>query len=350
MTTAATPQQAVWRKGDMIDRLVSLDFPRRGVIDLIYRAAREHHGAPLSTTAAHLLRQRLTPGRVALIATGWLDRPHVSRLVAENDGPPGAALLARALHAGLGAVPVILVEREIVDGTRLAVQAAGLRCLSPQEAVEAAASTARLHAAAVVAFPSDPAAAEQVATDLCDSLDVGAFVAIEKGGRNEQGRIHTSRGDDTTAPLAKVDALLDVCRARNIASVGVGDGGNEIGMGTIRDRLRPELRFGQRCRCECGGGVVPSNPTDVVVAATVSNWGAYGIAAALAVLLDRPEVMHTEELEEDVLRACALGGFIDGVTGYVGPTADGLPLRVHRAVVTMLRAVVGVGVNSAAWS
>lgn len=350
MTTGPALDQIVWRKGDMIDRLVSIDFPRRGVIDLIYQAARQHHGAPLSMTAAHLLRRSLTPGRVALIATGWLDRPHVSRLVAENDGPPGAALLARALHSGLGAVPVILVEREIAEAMRLAVHAAGLRCLSPREAVEATASTARLHAAAVLEFPSDLAAAEQAAVDLCDSLDVGAFVAIEKGGRNDQGRIHTSRGDDTTEPLAKVDALLDVCRTRDIASVGVGDGGNEIGMGTIRDQLRPALRFGQVCRCACGGGVVPSNPTDVVVAATVSNWGAYGIAAALAVLLDRPEVMHTEELEEDVLRACARGGFIDGVSGYVEPSADGLPLRVHRAMVTMLRAVVGVGVNAAAWS
>jgi hypothetical protein len=334
----------------MIDRLVSIDFPRRGVIDLIFPVARAHHGASLSMSAAELLRDAVSPGQVVLIATGWLDRPHVSTSVAETDGPPGAAALARGLHVGLGAVPVILVEDEIVDATTRAVQAAGLRCLSVAEAVAAATSRAALHAAAVVGFPTDVEAARARAEELCDTFDVAAFVAVEKGGCNEVGRIHTSRGDDTTAPLAKMDPLLQVCRERGIASVGVGDGGNEIGMGTIAEQLKPILRFGERCRCGCGAGVVPSSPTDVVVAATVSNWGAYGIVAALATLLDEPDFMHTEAMEEDILRACARGGLIDGVSGFVGPSADGLPLRVHRAMVTMLRAVVGVGVNSAAWS
>jgi D-glutamate cyclase len=337
-------------KGDMIDRLVSIDFPRRGVIDLIFPRAREHHRASLSMTAAELLKGAVSPGQVVLIATGWLDRPHVSRSVAETDGPPGAAALARGLHIGLGAVPVLLVEEEIVEVTTMAVQAAGLRCLSITEAVAAAHSRAALHAAAVVAYPTDLEAARSRAEELCDDLDIAAFVAIEKGGANERGRIHTSRGDDTTTPLAKMDPLVSLCRERGVASVGVGDGGNEIGMGTIAEQLRPVLRFGQRCRCDCGAGVVPFNPTDGLVAAAVSNWGAYGILAALAALLDKPEVMHTEAMEEDILRACATGGLIDGVSGFVGPSADGLPLRVHRAMVTMLRAVVGVGVDSAAWS
>ena len=76
--------------------------------------------------------------------------------------------------------------------------------------------------------------------------------------------------------------------------------------------------------------MVPHQATDVVVAATVSNWGAYGIAAALAVLLQRPDVLHTPQMEEDILRACAREGLIDGVSGQVAPSADGLgPTRAQ---------------------
>ncbi|WAX55151.1 DUF4392 domain-containing protein [Jatrophihabitans cynanchi] len=347
---AAPTEETVARKGDQIDRLITIDFPRRGVIDLLYGAARAHHGGSLTLAAARLLHTRLSPGRVALIATGWLDRPHVSRYIAETDGPPGAAALARALHFGLGAVPLVLTEEEIVPAVTAAVQAAGLRCVEPEQAVAASASASPLHAAAVVAFPTGTVAAEAMARQLLERYDVGAFAAVEKGGRNREGRVHTSRGHDTTDVLANIDAVLAACTERGVATIGVGDGGNEIGMGTIADRLRGRLRFADDCECGCGGGVVPGRATDVVVAATVSNWGAYGIAAALAVLLEQPDLLHTPQLEEDVLRACAQAGLIDGVSGRVAPSADGLELPVHKALVTLLRAVTGVGVNSAAWT
>lgn len=336
--------------GEMIDRLITIDFPERGVIDLLYPAARAHLGAPLTSTAAQQLSDNVRPGQVVIITTGWLDRPHISRQIAETDGPPGAAVLARALHLGLGAVPVLLVEAEIVQAVSAAVQAAGLRCTTVAEAIAATTSTSRLHAAAVLAFPTDSELAAAAAREMLAAYDIGAFVAIEKGGRNSRGEIHTSRGDETTAVLAKTDVFVDLCRELGIPTIGVGDGGNEIGMGTIAEALHNKLRFADECRCGCGGGVVPDQRTDVLIAATVSNWGGYGIAAALAVLLGRPELLHTPEMEEDILRACARAGLIDGVSGLVGPTADGLSLAVHRSIVTLLHGVVGTGVNSAAWN
>jgi hypothetical protein len=81
----------------------------------------------------------------------------------------------------------------------------------------------------------------------------------------------------------------------------------------------------------------------------VSNWGAYGLAAALALLLDKPDVLHSVAMEEEILRAAAAAGFIDGVSGYVGPSADGLPLHVHQALMRCLRIFVGEGINTASW-
>jgi hypothetical protein len=345
---SVSPQ--IERRCDAIDKLVSIDMSGRRVIGLLYDEARREAGMPLSLRAAETLRRAMpSPGKIALIATGWLDRPHVSLSIAETDGPPGAVALARALHIGLGAIPFILVEEQIVDATIAVVHAAGLRCVSPEESLNARGGSGALHVASVIGMPSDRKAAEAFAEDLLSRFDVGAFIAIEKGGENARGRINTSRGFDTTDALAKADAVLEACRARGIPSVGIGDGGNEIGMGSIREGLAGKLRNSIGPSGTSDDGVVPVNKVDALVAASVSNWGAYGVATALAVLLDRPDVLHTVEIEEQILRASAAAGFIDGVTGYVGPTSDGLPLQVNTALIRLLRTLVGDGVDTRIW-
>ncbi|MEX1271527.1 MAG: glutamate cyclase domain-containing protein [Acidimicrobiia bacterium] len=333
-----------------IDRLVSIDFPRRGVIDTIAPLARAHFRRPLAGLAADLLIRRTQPGEIVLIATGWLDRPHVSTNVAESDGPPGAAALARALHDGLGLIPFLLVESELVGPMTEIVHAAGLRCLSPDEAVRAHRSASALHAAAVIALPKDWDAAEGVADDLLARYPVGAFIAIEKGGVNPAGRIHTSRGADTTTTTSKADAVLLACARGDIVTVGIGDGGNEIGMGTIRRELAPVLRFGEHCGCPCGGGVVPWNVTEALVPAAVSNWGAYAVIAALAILLDRRDLLHRPDNEIALLEACRRTGLIDGASGYTAASADGLDATLHQRMVTLLQATAGVGVDASVWA
>ena len=346
---AAEESHSLVKLCDGIDRLVSIDLPRRGVIGLLYSAAREQAGMPLSLKAARVLQSGLSSGGIVAIATGWLDRPHVSLDIAETDGPPGAAVLARALHVGFGAIPFVFVEKQIVEPTKAVIHAAGLRCVEPEETLAAKGGSGALHAASVIALPSDRPAAEAMAKDFLSRFDIRAFVAVEKGGENKCGRIRPSRGADTTAALSKADALLDACRERSIPSVGIGDGGNEIGMGLIRDRVAGTLRNSLGPDGTSDDGVMPFGATDALVAATVSNWGAYGVAAALALILGRPDVLHTVEMEEAILRASAAAGFIDGVTGYVGPSADGLPLAVQLAVVRLLRTFVGEEVDTAAW-
>lgn len=333
-----------------IDMLTALDLPGRGVIAGIHAAALAQAGEPLCLRAAKGLASGLGPGKIAAIATGWLDRPHVSRSIAESDGPPGAAVLARALHKGFGAIPFIFVEQEIVQGTVAVVQAAGLRCVSPQESLRAAGGSGAVHVASVIAMPNDRSKAEIQARDILRDFDVGAFIAIEKGGENTCGRIRTSRGADTTDALAKADALREACAESGIVTVGIGDGGNEIGMGLIRDRLIGHLRNSGGPDGSGDDGTVPAAPVDALVAAAVSNWGAYGVAAALALLLETPDVLHPVEMEEDILRASAAAGFIDGVSGHVAPSVDGLPLHVHLHVVRLLRTFVGEGRDTGIWS
>ncbi|OUM86060.1 MAG: hypothetical protein BAA01_01545 [Bacillus thermozeamaize] len=330
---------------ERIDQMIQLDVASRNVIQTIYPIARQHAGRPLAMLAAERLHKQVKPKDVVFIATGWPDRPHITPEIAETDGPPGAAVLARALHIGLNCVPIVLIEEHLVPAMKIVLEATGLRVVRPEEAIKAITSSAPIHAAAVIGFPSDKTEAERKAKELVDAYQPAALVVVEKGGMNEQETIHTSRGADTTEHMAKVDYLVKELNKRGVLTIGIGDGGNEVGMGTIASELKRIIPYGEKCLCGCGGGITPCVPTDVLVAASISNWGAYGVAACLALLTKNLNVFHDEALEERLLARSADAQLIDGITGYVMPSADGLDVSVHKAFVKVMREVVIQGMR-----
>jgi hypothetical protein len=109
--------------------------------------------------------------------------------------------------------------------------------------------------------------------------------------------------------------------------VGIGDGGNEIGMGNVRRRL-----------LKAGGLIARTSSivsVDHLVVAATSNWGAYGVVAGLS-RLTGTDLLHAPELEPRIIEACIAAGAFDGVTRRREPTVDGLPAEVHAAVVRLL--------------
>lgn len=326
--------------GERIDQLISLDVASRNAISILYPLAREKQNKPLCMMAALMLTECIKPGDVVFITTGWPDRPHISAEIGESDGPPGAAALARALHRGLGAIPFIFIEEQFVTGMAEVLKAAGFKVLPPEQAIKCHKSHAPIHGAAVLPFPTDMKIAEKRANELISNYLPSAVISIEKGGMNEYGKIHTSRGADTTETMAKSDYLMIEAKAKNIVTIGIGDGGNEIGMGVIKEDIKKNIKYGDKCLCGCGGGIAPSTITDVLVAAAISNWGAYGIAACLAAILRNIDVLHGPEVEERILKATSNASFIDGITGYVEPSADGLDYTVHKAFIVLLNEIV----------
>lgn len=320
-----------------IDRLITVDVSLRGVIEQLYRFAREKIDIPLTLAAAQALVKSVKAKDVVFIATGWLDRPHISLQIGETDGPPGAVVLARTLHRAFNAVPFFLIEESLVTIMEAVAQAAEFKILNPEEAIEAASSKAPIHAASVLSFPADLNEAAKVSTHLIQKYRPSAVISIEKGGMNRKGYIYTSRGDETTEHTAKIDLLMQEAKKSRITTIGIGDGGNEIGMGIIQEEICKALPFGE--------DIAPATETDYLVTATVSNWGAYGIAACLAILLGKFEVFHGEDVEQRILRRCADAGLIDGASGYVEEGADGLPSRVHIALVTILGELVKKGLQ-----
>jgi hypothetical protein len=331
--------------GERIDQLLSIDLPDREVIDIAYPTFREHYGAPLTFLAAEVL-SRVRRGQLVLIATGWPNRPLIDTEIAESDGPVGAAVLARAVHLGLGAAPVILVEQALMGPMRRIVHASGLRVLDLEAAKRCTNPSTIQAGAAILVSPVDWAEAESQAQRLVDEEDVGAFIAIEKGAANPEGNILFSRGRICTATTGKIDPLVKLCRARGIPTIGIGDGGNEMGMGNAGGVLRKRLAYGDPRH---SGGIVPAQETDFVVPVTVSNWGGYGIAAALAAILGDHELLHDEATERRMLLAASLEGLIDGVTGTTATSSDGLAEDVHVAIITLLRALIGANVPASDW-
>ena len=100
-----------------------------------------------------------------------------------------------------------------------------------------------------------------------------------------------------------------------IMTIGIGDGGNELGMGNVSANIDKYITPDRPFAC--------ITKADLCICAGVSNWAGYGIAAMLSRLSGKnlmPEPLVVEKLIETIVQS----GSVDGVTGKNEPTVDGL--------------------------
>ena len=172
----------------------------------------------------------------------------------ETDGPVGTALLAAAL-AACGVPARIAVDTPCAGAVRAAVEAAGGGVTVDEVGVSDGAGIVRL-------------------IEAWRRAAVSHAVAIERCGRSGDGRPRNMRGVDVSPWTAPLD---DLFLGGPWTKLAVGDGGNEIGMG--------KLPAGLIARTVPNGAEIACvTSCDHLVVAGVSNWGAYGLMAALAVL------------------------------------------------------------------
>ena len=152
------------------------------------------------------------------------------------------------------------------------------------------------------------------------------------------GVCHNAVGLDVTALQARSDVLWDTLRANGVPNIAIGDLGNEIGMGTIAEHIKKYVPFTAEgeCQCGCGGGILSATKADNIITATCSDWGCYGLMAALAYLKKDMEILHHEEMESEVMRVAARNGFID-MTGSLLPGIDGFSTRMNVGIVSLMR-------------
>ncbi len=331
--------------GENIDTLCNFsmgpgkgDLPR-GNGRKFYEFARKKQGDPLTYLAATALKERIKPGDHVLFMTGVRNDPIL--LFGETDGPIGAAALARALIYGLGAKPVISVEADGVAPMEATLKVSGcyLRDEKYLDVVPGA--------CAVDAYPLGAEAGKKHAHELIEKYDPKAIIFCEKHGPNKCGYPHTVTGRRIdTEMIANTWYLLDEAKEKGILTIGTGDGGNEIGNGIIWEDIYYKLpEYGAKCICGCGGGVATVCKTDIFVAASISNWGMYGVAAMLAFLLGDVNIMHDEDTERRMVEACSAAGSVDGLYNMPIPRVDGVSLKAGQAFVTLLREIVTNGLK-----
>jgi hypothetical protein len=119
---------------------------------------------------------------------------------------------------------------------------------------------------------------------------------------------------DDIAPAA--DTLFESpAPLRRWKTIAVGDGGNELGMGSLRKSLQDRIEHGPLIFC--------ATPADFAIAVGVSNWGAYALAAAVSLLAERP-LLPSLEKEREVLEAMLAAGAVDGRTKTPSLSVDGV--------------------------
>ena len=165
--------------------------------------------------------------------------------------------------------------------------------------------------------------------ELLASFAPTQVVAIERPGSAIDGHRYSMRGEILDELVPSADRLLAPPGTRNYATIAVGDGGNELGMGHLRDSLMDRINLGELIFCD--------TEADHVIPAGISNWGAYALAASLAVLSGTPILIRPED-ELAVLEAQVAVGAVDGCTRKNEVSVDGVPIGDYLQTVSAIYA------------
>jgi hypothetical protein len=74
--------------------------------------------------------------------------------------------------------------------------------------------------------------------------------------------------------------LISAAKDDRISTTSIGDGGNELGMGKVKNEVEKYVEHGEQIACVVS--------CDYLITAGVSNWGGYAIAVGLHVLSTCP--------------------------------------------------------------
>ncbi|WP_206952454.1 glutamate cyclase domain-containing protein [Trinickia acidisoli] len=323
--------------GERIDRLMTVEIrPLTGGVPAgfvvpMYDVCRAHHGEPLSSLAARRLADTLSRGDTVFIATGAGAAPKLPQ--GETDGPVGAAALARALVLAFDA-RVVLVTEDAHAAPVMAVAAMINGELSER---------GKAGAVSTVCFPLGVERGHHIAQALMDEYRPSAVIFVERDGPNEEGFFHGVRGDcRNPEDVGHVYLLAELARQRRLLTIGIGDGGNEVGFGAVRDAITAVHPLGGKSLAGHRSGVVSVIATDVVISASVSNWGAHAVAAALAARIGDLNILHTPKLEYALIEATVRAGARDGATSRADVAVDGINWEGHTSFVELLRSIVAV--------
>jgi len=135
--------------------------------------------------------------------------------------------------------------------------------------------------------------------------------------------VHNMRGESIDSHTARSHLLVEFIgnNLTHVVTVGIADGGNEIGMGNI-----PWELLANALGDTLGGRIACRVATNHTILSATSNWGAYALAGAVANCLGSSHVLQgwTVDNHSDLLTCLVRAGAVDGVTKQLNSTVDGI--------------------------
>lgn len=189
----------------------------------------------------------------------------------------------------------------------------------------------------------DEAAVRRLRDHLSGNDPLTHLIAIERVSPGTDGRPHREHGWDMSRETAPLHLLFEERGwNRPWLTIGIGDGGNEIGMGNLpKEIVNRDIPNGAL--------IAATTSSDFLIVAAVSNWGAYGLLCAVALLKPTQANLllqyFTAPKEVEFLEAAVnVGQAIDDSRvdrpGTLQMSVDRLPVQEHADMVNRIRSLV----------
>lgn len=246
------------------------------------------------------LCRELMGGETFFIVTGF---PVLAAGKGETDGPGGGANIARALLA--------LEKRVVVISDFFSGAPVKAACdfYAPK--------------AEYICLEKD----SNNCMELLHKYKPSHVIALERPGKAKE-HFYSMRGEVIDECLCDTEALFS---GSDAVTIGVGDGGNELGMGGLRDIISQCVKNGEH--------ICAQQAADIILPAGISNWWGWGICAALSLAAGKP-LLPDRDMETELLRRVIATGAVDGMSKVSEMKVDGLSLEDNLAVLDSLHKVV----------
>lgn len=272
-----------------LDKIMKQDMGHRGFLPSL-------PANPLAQTAETLR----SASRVILL-TGFPVRMADGTFIGETDGPSGTANLAAALTE-IGAEVLVLTDQASYH-----LLEAALEYRAPK--------------ASLALIPERNT--DEFEVNCIHDFKPTHFISLERPGKASDGHFHNMRGESIDDMITDSTLLLSEAKKFGAMTISIGDGGNEMGMGTYHDEVVDHV--------PCGEIICAEEGADITLASGVSNWWGWGLSALLSLQTGKNLLPSKQEEIELLHRVVAAGG-VDGCTKEHTETVDNLSLETHLGV------------------
>ncbi|MGH0174983.1 UNVERIFIED_CONTAM: hypothetical protein FKN15_069958 [Acipenser sinensis] len=259
----------------------------------------------------------------------------------ETDGPPGAIAMAAMLQALKKQVAIVTDHRALEMNKKIIEDAVEQGILNTPVPLLSFQDDSQDSTLRFLCHDGNPK------TPRYDHL-----VAIERTGRAADGNYYNMRKVNIQHLVNPIDTLFTTASTiPGIMTTGIGEGGNDLGMGKVKEAVRKCMPRGELVACDVGD--------DFAVTVGVSNWGSYAVACALYILNCCPihdrylrkavgfprhseqdswaSALPTVTKEKKLLELLVKYGIQSGKTGNLGIEVKGLPFYdTHSAMIQQL--------------